>query len=138
MRVVVILPDSVRNYMTKFVDDAWMRQHGFTHAEWEVGTIAEVIRALPSREIITASVAEELGVVVDRFREHGISQIPVLENGRLTGILTESECSSPPCERARDAVRRRLPRPWFVVSRPLRCTPARANCQRSSSAARWR
>ena len=28
-RIVEILPDSVRNYMTKFVDDAWMRQNGF-------------------------------------------------------------------------------------------------------------
>ena len=27
-RVVTILPDSIRNYLTKFVDDAWMRQHG--------------------------------------------------------------------------------------------------------------
>jgi cystathionine beta-synthase len=29
-RVVVILPDSVRNYMTKFLDDQWMREQGFT------------------------------------------------------------------------------------------------------------
>ena len=24
-----ILPDSVRNYLTKFVDDNWMREQGF-------------------------------------------------------------------------------------------------------------
>lgn len=28
-RCVVILPDSVRNYMTKFVDDTWMKSNGF-------------------------------------------------------------------------------------------------------------
>lgn len=28
-RVVVILPDSIRNYMTKFVSDEWMEQKGF-------------------------------------------------------------------------------------------------------------
>eukprot|EP00760_Papus_ankaliazontas_P014958 PhM_4_TR161/c0_g1_i1/m.13821/K01697/CBS; cystathionine beta-synthase len=28
-RVVVILPDGIRNYMTKFVDDEWMRYHKF-------------------------------------------------------------------------------------------------------------
>jgi len=28
-RVVTLLPDSVRNYMTKFMDDAWMRAHGW-------------------------------------------------------------------------------------------------------------
>jgi cystathionine beta-synthase len=28
-RIVIILPDSVRNYMTKFVDDAWMKENDF-------------------------------------------------------------------------------------------------------------
>lgn len=28
-RCLVILPDSIRNYLTKFVDDAWMKKRGF-------------------------------------------------------------------------------------------------------------
>jgi len=28
-KVLTILPDSIRNYLTKFVNDDWMRQHGF-------------------------------------------------------------------------------------------------------------
>jgi cystathionine beta-synthase len=32
-RVVVLLPDSVRNYLTKFVDDKWMKAQGFPDAE---------------------------------------------------------------------------------------------------------
>lgn len=28
-KALVILPDSIRNYLTKFVSDDWMRQHGF-------------------------------------------------------------------------------------------------------------
>jgi cystathionine beta-synthase len=28
-KCLVILPDSIRNYMSKFVDDAWMKQHNF-------------------------------------------------------------------------------------------------------------
>lgn len=34
-RCVVILPDSVRNYMTKFLNDDWMRQRGFTDEKFE-------------------------------------------------------------------------------------------------------
>ena len=90
-RVVVILPDSVRNYMTKFIDDTWMRQHGFTQAEWELGTIGEVVRAMPPRDVLTAEVTDRLSDVVDRFKEHGISQIPVLDHGKLAGILTETD-----------------------------------------------
>ena len=28
-RALVILPDSIRNYLTKFVNDEWMREHDF-------------------------------------------------------------------------------------------------------------
>ncbi len=31
-RVVTILPDSIRNYLSKFVDDQWMRENGFLTA----------------------------------------------------------------------------------------------------------
>jgi len=31
-RCLVILPDSIRNYLTKFVDDHWMKQQGFSSA----------------------------------------------------------------------------------------------------------
>src|SRR3954470_20274456 len=48
-RVVVILPDSIRNYLTKFVDDRWMRQQGFFKADWEVGTVGDVCRTVGRR-----------------------------------------------------------------------------------------
>ena len=89
-RVVVILPDSVRNYMTKFLDDAWMRQHGFAQADWELGTVADLLRQLPRRPVVTTDVAATLGDVLDTFKQHGISQMPVLEQGRLAGMLTEA------------------------------------------------
>jgi cystathionine beta-synthase len=90
-RVVVILPDSVRNYMTKFVDDGWMRRQGFFRPEWSMGSVAEVLRNQGPREVITADVCETVGVVVTRFKQHGISQMPVLDEGRLAGILTEAD-----------------------------------------------
>ncbi len=90
-RVVVLLADSIRNYLTKFVDDKWMRQQGFLRAEWEVGTIADVVRALGRREVITLDLNDAVSVATDRFKQHGISQMPVLDDGKLVGILTESD-----------------------------------------------
>jgi len=90
-RLVVLLPDSIRNYMTKFADDGWMRRNGFLRADWEVGTIEDLLRMLPRREVITASVTDSLGSVVDLLKRHGISQLPVVDDGRLAGILTESD-----------------------------------------------
>lgn len=90
-RVVVILPDSVRNYLTKFVDEAWMRRHGFGQADWEIGTVGDLVRAMPRREVVTAAVTDRLGDALERLKVHGISQLPVLDQGRLAGILTESD-----------------------------------------------
>ena len=39
---LVILPDSIRNYLSKFVDDGWMNQHNFTPMTAETPTNAEV------------------------------------------------------------------------------------------------
>lgn len=35
-RAVTLLPDSIRNYMTKFVNDDWMRENGFLETESEM------------------------------------------------------------------------------------------------------
>jgi cystathionine beta-synthase len=89
--VVVILPDSIRNYLTKFVDDRWMRQQGYVKGEWEVGTVGDCVRALGRREVIALDLNDKLERATELFKEHGISQMPVLDQGKLAGILTESD-----------------------------------------------
>ncbi|MEB2322433.1 MAG: cystathionine beta-synthase [Sorangiineae bacterium] len=90
-RIATLLPDSIRNYLTKFVDDAWMRQHGFLEAEWEMGRIGDIVRALPPQEIISIEDGRTLGEAVELFKRHGISQLPCTHDGRLTGIVTETD-----------------------------------------------
>jgi cystathionine beta-synthase len=90
-RIVVILPDSVRNYMTKFVDDTWMRQNGFGDVDRDYGTIADMMRARPTQQVITVEDDRTLAQAVDLFKTHGISQMPCTTGGRLSGIVTESD-----------------------------------------------
>jgi cystathionine beta-synthase len=90
-RVVVILPDSIRNYLTKFADDRWMRQQGFVKGDWEVGTVADVMRQIGRREVISLDLNDKLQRATELFKQHGISQMPVLDDNKLAGILTESD-----------------------------------------------
>jgi len=90
-RIVTILADSVRNYLTKFVDDRWMRENGFLEEDWAIGTIAELLRAMPRREVVTVDVADPLSKAVTLFKERGFSQVPVTDCGKLAGILTEAD-----------------------------------------------
>ncbi len=90
-RIAVILADSVRNYMTKFLDDRWMRENGFIERSWETNSVGELLRSLPRRAVVTAASSDTVADSVKRMKEHGISQLPVLEQGRLVGIVTESD-----------------------------------------------
>ena len=90
-KFVVILPDSVRNYMTKFMDDQWMKESGFTEQRWEAETIGDLLRRLPTRPLITATSADSVSEAVLIMKKAGISQLPVLDNDRLVGIVTESD-----------------------------------------------
>ncbi len=90
-RIVTLLPDAVRNYMTKFLDDRWMRENGFTESRWESESLGDLLRGLPRRRLITASSGDTIADAVMAMKEHGVSQLPVIDEGRLVGILTESD-----------------------------------------------
>src|SRR5215813_1129854 len=60
-RILCILPDSIRNYLTKFVDDRWMRENGFLEEDWAIGTIDELLRAMPRKQVVTVEVSDRLG-----------------------------------------------------------------------------
>lgn len=90
-RVCVLLPDSIRNYLSKFVDDSWMRQAGFLDLDWEMGSIGDVVRALPPKTVITIEDDRTLFDAVATFKKHGISQLPCTSGGRLSGIITETD-----------------------------------------------
>ncbi|MBL8729155.1 MAG: cystathionine beta-synthase [Planctomycetes bacterium] len=90
-RILTILTDGIRNYMTKFVEDRWMRENGFLEEDWAVGTIEELLRAMPRREVVTVDVADPLSKAVALFKERGFSQVPVTDHGKLAGILTEAD-----------------------------------------------
>ena len=90
-RICIVLPDSVRNYMTKFVDDSWMRQHGFSSPHAELGSVGDLTRTLGTRTVITVEDDKTLDFAVKLFKAHGISQMPCTADGRLSGIVTESD-----------------------------------------------
>jgi len=92
--MVVILPDTGRNNLSKIYNDEWMRQNGFFERFPRQLVHDVVVREREMPELITVSSKEKVGRAIDLLQEHGISQMPVTEDGggpgqRLVGSIQE-------------------------------------------------
>ncbi|XP_037686931.1 cystathionine beta-synthase isoform X2 [Choloepus didactylus] len=92
-RCVVILPDSVRNYMSKFLSDRWMLQKGFMKDEQLVGKkpwwwhlkVQELSLSAPLTVLPTVTCQHTIEIL----REKGFDQAPVVdEAGAILGMVT--------------------------------------------------
>jgi cystathionine beta-synthase len=95
-RVVVILPDSVRNYMSKFLSDEWMEENGFVDSatqqakeaevkQWQNATVADL--KLP--DAITVPATATCSKVLEVLNKGGFDQVPVVdEKKQLVGLVT--------------------------------------------------
>ncbi|MCS6914216.1 MAG: cystathionine beta-synthase [Myxococcota bacterium] len=87
--ILVLLPDGAQKYLSKIFNDDWMRENGFLDEEDPLGNVADLLRSRPRRPVITASKEATILEVISLLKEHGISQVPVLDGGRLCGIVAE-------------------------------------------------
>jgi len=87
--IVCILPDSAVRYLSKIFNDTWMREGGFLEPEDLIGDTVGDLVSRQTREVITATTNDTFETVIRRMKEFGISQLPVLEGGRLVGLITE-------------------------------------------------
>ncbi|MCC7387298.1 MAG: pyridoxal-phosphate dependent enzyme [Phycisphaerales bacterium] len=88
-KVVCVLPDHGSRYITKHLSDAWMKDYGFLEPERNLGYVEDVLR-VERQAVVTASPETPLREVVQLFREHGVSQVPLVHgSGKPSGIVHE-------------------------------------------------
>src|SRR4051812_38598868 len=88
-RVLMMIPDSGRNYLSKFYDDNWMLEHGFLERQTPLPTVDEVLRAKHGGELpdlVTISVHQKVGEGIDTMQRYGISQLPVVRDGSCESL----------------------------------------------------
>ncbi len=80
--IVVLLPDTGRNYLSKFFSDEWMRQNGYLQ-RLVPARVREVIEGHTDRvpELVSVSAGRSVGEAIDLMQQYGISQLLVTENG---------------------------------------------------------
>ncbi|MBL7961234.1 cystathionine beta-synthase [bacterium] len=88
---VVVLPDGVRNYMTKFVDDKWMRENKFFESKPIQGKVKDILGQSARPALVCSDDMQTIQKVIAVMREKGISQLPVTSGGVLVGIVSEAD-----------------------------------------------
>ncbi len=77
--IVVILPDTGRNYLSKLYSDSWLLQYGMLERP-EVARVEEVVSAKHGEipPLVTVSAHDKVRQAIDVLQEFGISQAPVV------------------------------------------------------------
>jgi cystathionine beta-synthase len=89
-RVLMMVPDSGRNYLSKVYDDNWMLEHGFLERQAPLPTVEEVLLAKHDGEVpalVTISAHQKVGEGIDTMQRYGISQLPVTRDGESESLV---------------------------------------------------
>jgi len=89
--VVTFVCDSGNKYLSKMFNDHWMQDQGF-RATPPHGDLRDlIVRRFAEGAVVSVAPAEPLAIAYTRMRLYDVSQLPVLEDRRIVGILDESD-----------------------------------------------
>ncbi|MEE9142234.1 MAG: pyridoxal-phosphate dependent enzyme [Gammaproteobacteria bacterium] len=90
-RVVTFACDTGNRYLSKLYNDFWMEDNGFIRRE-ETSDLHDLIgRPHAEHATVTISPRDVLTTAHNRLRNAGFSQLPVVEEDQLVGVLTEED-----------------------------------------------
>jgi cystathionine beta-synthase len=87
--IVALCPDTGRNYLSKFYDDAWLTQNQLHRGEPPAQTVGDLLLARGPRTLVTVSSDATAAEAALLLQASGISQLPVLRDGRSVGSIQE-------------------------------------------------
>lgn len=103
-RCVVLLPDNIRNYMTKHLNDDWMYERNYiTEEECSKGANSDLIpntdwgqnmtvKDLNLPDAVFLAATTTIGDAIKQFQSTGFAQFPIRNAaGNITGTVTKAE-----------------------------------------------
>jgi cystathionine beta-synthase len=90
-RILAMIPDSGRSYLSKFYDDNWMLEHGFVERRAPVPTVRDLLESKSVEEakvpdLVTISSHQKVGEAIDVMQRYSISQLPVVRDGEVESL----------------------------------------------------
>lgn len=85
--VVVIFHDHGSRYVGKIYNDDWMKERGFMN---DVLTVSDLLAQNGHTKLYYASPTDSLRTVLNTMKSNDLSQLPVLQDEKVVGSVTES------------------------------------------------
>ncbi len=94
LNVMVLLPDGGSKYLSKVYNDQWMAESGLGEEVAKLGVVGDILDTNGNRKPIVAGEEMTTNEAIHLLKEHGISQVPVMREGRIVGALHETNLLS--------------------------------------------
>jgi len=90
-RVVTFVCDSGNKYLSKVYNDYWMIDQGFIRRD-RLGDLRDLIlRRHKEQATVVVQATETVGATLRRMKLYDVSQLPVMRDGRIVGIVDEED-----------------------------------------------
>jgi cystathionine beta-synthase len=90
-RVVTFVCDSGNKYLSKMFNDYWMHDQGFLRNGGHGDLRDLVARSHEQGAVVSVAPTDTLLAAQSRMKLYDLSQLPVLDDGRIVGMLDESD-----------------------------------------------
>jgi cystathionine beta-synthase len=87
--VVTIVCDTGRNYLSKLFDDDWLADNKLVLQERPAHSISDLLHSRGPRQLVTIVPTTTVEEAIALMQKTGISQLPVLEDGKPVGSVQE-------------------------------------------------
>jgi cystathionine beta-synthase len=90
-RVLTLAADTGNKYLNKSFNDSWLADQGLLERESH-GDLRDLIaRPVASGDLVTVTSEDNLITTYKRMRMFDVSQLPVVDNGDIVGLIDESD-----------------------------------------------
>ncbi|MBV8431689.1 MAG: pyridoxal-phosphate dependent enzyme, partial [Solirubrobacterales bacterium] len=87
--VVTMICDTGRNYLSKFYDDAWLQANHLLLTEQPAHSVGDLLQTRGGRKLVSITPDATVAAAIDLMQSAGISQLPVLQDGKPVGSIQE-------------------------------------------------
>ena len=90
-RVVSLICDTGNKYLSKAFDEAWLTNNGLSDKNLKNDLSDIVVMRADRKQIVSVKEDDTVLIAYNRMRNSDFSQLPVLDNDKLVGIISEDD-----------------------------------------------